>query len=57
MEQFYSVEGAGLDTQLKLTRGKKGTLSIYCEVPKDSKKVTVEYKHMLGDKNHEFIAE
>lgn len=56
MDQFYSVEGAGLDTELVLSKGKKGTLAIYCEVPKNSKKVIVEYKHMWGNKKHEFVA-
>lgn len=57
MQQFYSTEDAGLDSLSTISPGKKATVPVYCEVPKNSSKVTVEYKPMLAEKNYEFVAE
>lgn len=56
MQQFYSVEDAGLDGGGTISAGKKVSIPVYCEVPKSASKVTVEYKPFLADKNYEFIA-
>lgn len=56
MQQFYSVDGSGLDGGGTISKGKKVKVPVYCEVPKNSKKVTVEFKPLLADKNYEFVA-
>ena len=55
-QQFYSVEDSGLDSGGTISKGKISSVPVYCEVPKDASKVTVEYKPLLADKNYEFIA-
>ena len=57
MKQFYSTDDAGLDGGGTISKGKKVSFPVYCEVPKDAKKVTVEFKPILADKNYEFVAE
>lgn len=57
MQQFYSTDDSGLDSGGTVSKGKKVTVPVYCEVPKDSKKVSVEFKPLLADKNYEFVAE
>ncbi len=56
MQQFYSTEDSGLDSGGTISSGKKSSVPVYCEVPKDASKVSVEYKPMLADKNYEFVA-
>lgn len=56
MQQFYLTEDAGLDSFSTISHGKKATVPIYCEVPKNSSKVTVEYKPVLADKHYKFNA-
>ena len=56
MQQFYSAEDSGLDSGGTISSGKKSSVPVYCEVPKDASKVSVEYKPMLADKNYEFVA-
>ena len=56
MQQFYSAEDAGLDSGGTISSGKSVTISVYCEVPKDTSKATVEFKPWFADKNYEFIA-
>ena len=56
MQQFYSTDGSGFDSGGTISPGKKVIVQVYCEVPKESEKVTVEYKPILADKNYEFIA-
>ncbi len=56
MQQFYSTDDSGLDSGGTISKGKKVTVPIYCEVPKNSKKITVEFKPILADKTYEFIA-
>ena len=55
-QQFYSAEDSGLDSGGTISKGKKSSVPIYCEVPKSSSKITVEYKPILADNNYEFIA-
>ena len=57
MQQFYLTDDSGVDSGGTISKGKKSNVPIYCEVPKDSEKVTVEYKPLLADNNYEFIAE
>ena len=57
MQQFYSTDDSGLDSGGTISKGKKVTVPIYCEVPVDSTKVSVEFKPLLADNNYEFIAE
>lgn len=57
MQQFYSTEDSGLDSGGTISKGKKSSVPVYCEVPKNSSKVTIEYKPTLADKNYEFVAE
>lgn len=56
MQQFYGADDSGLDSGGTISKGKKALASIYCEVPKNSSNITVEYKPMLADKNYTFIA-
>ena len=56
MQQFYGAKDAGLDSGGKISKGKQSSVPIYCEVPIDAKKVSVEYSPMLADKNYEFVA-
>lgn len=56
MKQFYGVEDAGLLGGGTISKGKRIEVSIYCEVPKDSTEVSVEFKPLLAKKNYEFIA-
>lgn len=55
-QQFYSTDDSGLDSGGTLSKGKKSSVPVYCEVPANASKITVEYKPMLADKNYEFIA-
>lgn len=57
MQQFYSVDGAGMDSGGTLSKGKKATVPVYCEVPTNASKVSVEFKPILADNNYEFVAE
>lgn len=54
MDQYYFTDDGLLNT---LSEGKSADQPIYCEVPKDSKKITIEYKALFGlsDKHIEFI--
>lgn len=52
--QFYLAEDQELFNSF--SAGKSADLKVYCEVPKDSLKVSVEYKPVLAEKNYEFIA-
>lgn len=56
MQQFYSADDSGLDSGGTISAGKKSSVPVYCEVPKDASKVFVEYKPMLAEKNYEFVA-
>ncbi len=56
-EQFYSVEGAGLDTGGSIDAGKSLELSIYCEVEKDSVDNHVMYSPFLSDTKIKFNLE
>lgn len=55
-QQFYSTEDSGLDSGGTISKGKKSSVPVYCEVPKNSSKITAEYKPILADNNYEFIA-
>lgn len=55
MQQFYSVEDAGLNGGGTISAGKSVEVPVYCEVPKDASKVTVEFKPLFADNNYEFI--
>lgn len=56
MKQFYGADDSGLDSGGTISSGKTTTTSVYCEVPKNSKEITVEFKPVLADKNYIFIA-
>ena len=56
MQQFYSVDDSGLDAGGTVSSGKKVSIPVYCEVPANANKVSVEYKPLLAEKNYEFIA-
>jgi len=56
MQQFYSVDDAGLDSGGTVSSGKKATVPVYCEVPNDASKITVEFKPFLADNTYEFIS-
>lgn len=56
-EQFYSVDGAGLDTSGSIDAGKTLELSIYCEVEKDSVDNHVIYNPFLSDTKVKFNLE
>lgn len=53
MQQFYLTEDAGFQGG-EISSGKTVKITIYCEVPKNSSKVFVEYKPMTADKNYKF---
>ena len=55
MDQWYFAEDEGLTNTL--SKGKSADQKIYCEVPKDAKKIVIEYKALasLADKSVEFI--
>lgn len=57
MQQFYGTDDSGFESGGTISKGKKVTTSVYCEVPKNSSKVTVEFKPMLADNNYTFIAQ
>lgn len=56
MQQFYGTDDSGLESGGTISKGKTATASVYCEVPKNSSTVTVEFKPMLADNNYTFIA-
>lgn len=43
VKQFYGADDAGLFSGGNISKGKKVTMPVYCEVPVDSEKVIVEY--------------
>ena len=56
MQQFYSTEDSGLDSGGTISAGKKISVPVYCEVPANASKISVEFKPLLAEKNYEFIA-
>lgn len=56
MQQFYGTDDSGLDSGGTISQGKSVSVPVYCEVPKDAKKVSVEFKPLFANKNYEFIA-
>ena len=56
MQQFYGTDDSGLDSGGTISQGKTTTTAIYCEVPKKSLEVSIEYKPLLAEKNYIFIA-
>ena len=57
MQQFYGAEDSGLDSGGTISKGKKSSVPVYCEVPRSASKVSVEYKPKKKKKNYEFIAQ
>ncbi len=55
MQQFYGTDDSGLDSGGTISSGKKVSASVYCEVPKNASKISVEYKPMLAEKTYSFI--
>ena len=55
-QQFYSVDDAGLSSGGSISKGKKISINVYCEVPKNASKVYVEYKPLLAENNYQFNA-
>ena len=56
MQQFYSVDNSGLDSGGTISSGKKSSVPVYCEVPTNASKITVEYQSLLSNKHYEFVA-
>lgn len=56
MQQFYSTDDSGLDSGGTISSGKKASVPVYCEVPTNASKITVEYQPLLSDKHYEFVA-
>lgn len=56
-EQFYSVDGAGLETSGSIDPGKSLELSIYCEVEKDSVDNHVIFSPLFSDAKIKFNLE
>ena len=56
MQQFYSTEDSGLDSGGTISSGKRASLPVYCEVPSNASKITVEYSPLLSDNHYEFLA-
>ena len=56
MDQYYFSDDGLTNT---LSKGKSADQAIYCEVPKDAKKITIEYKALfsLADKHIEFVGQ
>ena len=56
MQQFYGVDDSGFESGGTVSSGKKVNVPIYCEVPKNADKISVEFKPILAEKTYSFIA-
>ena len=57
MQQFYSTDDAGLESGGTISKGKKVTVPVYCEVPISGSKIYVEFKPILAENHYEFVAQ
>lgn len=56
MQQFYSTDDSGLDSGGTISSGKRASVPVYCEVPSNASKITVEYSPLLSNNHYEFLA-